>query len=151
MSAKKQNHLVKWIDSLKMKKKDVKFMWHGGKLKVDQIHHFLHNSYHNNNEDHYDGYHLDKELSGNRFQAYYNPENDHLVTVHRGTNSIHDWITDLKLGLFGSKNGKRFDHAKNQQRKSEGKYKTKNISVIGHSLGSVLAEESGKNANESLL
>ena len=113
-----QIHLVKWIDNLKNKKKDVKFSCHRGKLKVDQIHHFLHNSYHNNNDDHYDGYHLDKELSGNRFQAYYNPENDH-------------------LGVFGSKKGKRFDHAKAQQNKAQEKYKTKNVSVLGHSLGSV--------------
>jgi hypothetical protein len=132
-----QIHLVKRIDNLKNKKKDVKFSCRGGKLKVDQIHHFLHNSYHNNNDDHYDGYHLDKELSGNRFQAYYNPENDHLVTVHRGTQGVHDWMTDLSLGVFGSKKGKRFDHAKAQQNKAQEKYKTKNVSVLGHSLGSV--------------
>jgi hypothetical protein len=140
--------ILHWINKIKAQNKDVKFSYHGGKLKVNQIQHFLHNGYEKNKNDNYDGYQMDKELSGNRFQAYYHPENDHLVTVHRGTNSVHDWITDLKLGLFNSKSGKRFDHAKTQQKKAEEKYKTKNISVLGHSLGSTIAQENGKNANE---
>jgi hypothetical protein len=140
--------LLNWVDKLKSKHEDVKFSYHGGKLKVNQIQHFLHNSYQKNKNDNYDGYQMDKELSGNRFQAYYHPENDHLVTVHRGSQGIHDWINNVRYGLFNDKSSKRFQHAKEMQKKAEDKYSTKNVTIVAHSLGKQLAQEANKNNNE---
>lgn len=144
----KHLHMLKWAEDLKKKNKDVQYVSHGGKMKVNLINRFLHNSYNKKHDDNIDGYQKDAELSGTRFQAYYHPEKDHLVTVHKGTNSAQDWLTDLRLGLFNDKSGKRFKHAKQQQQKAEQKYNAQNVSVLGHSLGSTLAAESGKNANE---
>jgi hypothetical protein len=72
--AQKQIKLLNWIEKLKDQGKDVKFLVHGGKLQANQIHDFLHNSYQTKKADNIDGYIKDPELSGNRFQAYYNPE-----------------------------------------------------------------------------
>lgn len=144
----KQLKLLRWVDSLKKKGKDINFIHIGGKLSISSIHNFLHNSYAKKKENNIDGYKKDNELSGTRFQAYYHPENNHLVTVHKGTDSWQDWLTDLRLGLFNDKSGKRFKHAKEMQKKAEDKYKTDNVTVLGHSLGSKLAEEAGKNAKE---
>jgi hypothetical protein len=122
---------------------------HGGKLKVKDIKHFLQKSYDKNLENH-NGYNVDKELSGKRVQVYHNPNENHTVVVHKGTDSIHDWITDLKMG-FGNKNTTRFKHSKKIQNQAENKYINSKLSTLGHSLGSKLAEESSKNPNNEII
>ena len=122
---------------------------YGGKLKVSDIKHFLKKSYDKNLENHND-YNVDKDLSGTRVQVYHNPNLNHTVVVHKGTDSIHDWITDLRMGL-GNKNTKRFQHSKNIQNQAENKYTNSKISTLGHSLGSKLAEESNKNDNNEII
>ena len=53
----------------------ISYAMYGGKLKVSQIKHFLHSSYGKKNDlNNHDGYLVDKDLSGSRFQAYYHPE-----------------------------------------------------------------------------
>ena len=95
----------------------ISYAMYGGKLKVSQIQHFLHSSYGKKNDlNNHDGYLVDKDLSGSRFQAYYHPEKEHLVTVHRGTSGIHDMITDLRYAL-NNKSNKRFQHAKINNKK----------------------------------
>eukprot|EP01038_Epipyxis_sp_PR26KG_P007398 gene7398-10087_t len=123
----------------------------GGKVKVKDIKHFLKNSYEKdlNKHTNHGDYEIDKDLSGRRFQAYYNPNNNHLITVHRGTSGLNDWITDLNYA-FNNKNNKRFKHARDSQKKAEDKYSTKNISVLGHSLGKALAEHSNINHHEQI-
>ena len=123
-----------------MQNNEIQYSVIGGKLKVSQIKHFLHSSYGKKNDlQNHDGYLVDKDLSGSRFQAYYHPEKEHLVTVHRGTSGIQDMITDLRYAL-NNKSNKRFQHAKNQQQKAEQKYtNSKTVSVLGHSLGAELA------------
>jgi hypothetical protein len=139
-TAKKQVKLLHWIDRLKKANKDIHFEVKGKGLKVDDIHHFLHSSYQKNKTDH-EGYMLDKELSGDRFQTYYNPEKKHLITVHKGTQSVNDWITNVRYGLLNDKSANRFKHAEQMQKKAEETYKDRNhMSILGHSLGAKLAE-----------
>jgi hypothetical protein len=128
--------------------KPIKYTHVGGKLSVKNIKGFLKKSYSNKLEDH-DGYQVDKDLSGQRFQTYYNPEKNHVVTVHRGTAGIHDMLTDVGLA-FGYKKGKRFQFAKEQQRKADEKYANANKTVLGHSLGRALAEDANQHNNELL-
>ena len=99
---------------------------------------FLNNSYENNHLQNIDDYILDHSLSGKRAQVYSNPSGKSVV-VHRGTQGIHDLITDTGL-VFGYKS-KRFDHAKKIQSLANQKYGKDNVTTLGHSLGSVLAED----------
>ena len=94
----------------------IQYSCFGGKLSVKDTKTFLQKSYDNKLSDH-DDYKVDHELSGSRYQAYYHPEKQHLVTVHRGTANMADWLTDLKYA-FNHKS-KRFDHAKKKQQDHE--------------------------------
>jgi hypothetical protein len=94
----------------------------------------------------YDNYKVDKKLSGQRVQVYFNPEINKAVVVHRGTASIQDWGTNLAMS-FGHK-GKRFNHAKKIQDQAEEKYGKDNIITMGHSQGGRWAELLGRDTNE---
>eukprot|EP01038_Epipyxis_sp_PR26KG_P017718 gene17718-24687_t len=111
---------------------EIHYAYFGGKLAVKDIKHFLKSSYDKNLNDHGD-YKIDTSLSGSRAQVYHNPTKNHTVVVHKGTDSLNDWVTDLRLGL-GDRSGTRFKHAKDVQRKAEQKYGNSNISTLGHSL-----------------
>eukprot|EP01038_Epipyxis_sp_PR26KG_P008704 gene8704-11761_t len=123
---------------------------YGGVLRTGMIKRLLQKSYDDKLEGH-DGYEVDKQLSGKRFQAYYHPEENHLVCVHRGTADISDWMTDLRYA-FGNKS-KRFDYARQKQQEAEEKYKPFNakISILGHSLGGPLAEHAKTNEDADLI
>eukprot|EP01038_Epipyxis_sp_PR26KG_P011102 gene11102-14899_t len=67
-------------------------------------------SYNKKHTDHGD-YKLDQSLSGTRAQVYHNPHKNHTIVTHKGTDSIHDWITDLRLGLGHSLGSKLAEEA----------------------------------------
>jgi len=117
----------------------IKYTVCGEGLKAKDLKAFLHKSYDNKLQDH-GHYKVDKSLSGQRVQVYHNPINNHTVIAHRGTKGIHDVLTDAKL-MFGMKNNNRFNYSKKIQKQAEEKYKDSNITTLGHSLGSKLAEE----------
>jgi hypothetical protein len=118
----------------------------GGKLSSQDLQALLKKSYEGNLADH-NNFKVDKELSGQRVQVYFNPTNSQTVVVHRGTASANDWITNANYAL-GNKNTTRFKHAEKVQRKAEAKYGTSNLTTIGHSLGSRLSEDFGKRGKE---
>eukprot|EP01038_Epipyxis_sp_PR26KG_P018513 gene18513-26143_t len=128
---------------------DANYILMGGKMKVKDIKNLLKKSY-DKNLDNYEDYNVDKSLSGRRAQVYHNPNKNHTVIVHKGTDSLNDWITDLRMGL-GNKSTKRFQHAKKIQQQAEEKYKESKISTLGHSLASKLAEESSTNPNNEII
>lgn len=142
--------LEKFFNNLLKQKISYKII--GGKMKVNTLHKMLNNSYEKKHKqhNHLDGYTLDKHLSGDRAQVYYNHDTNHLVVAHRGTKGIHDVITDMKL-MLGMKNNKRFKHGKKITDDAIKKYDTDNISVIGHSLGHSLAKEANKKHNAELI
>ena len=110
------------------------------------IKNLLNSSYSNKLSD-IDDFKIDKDLSNQIVQVYYNPITGQAVVVHRGTAGINDVIVDTKL-LFGFKNNNRFNDARKIQNLAESKYGPKNVSTIGHSLGAAIAEDVGKNSKE---
>jgi len=92
---------------------------------------------------------IDRQLSGQRAQVYYNPKTGQAVVVHRGTAGMHDWITDARM-LFGDKKSKRFKHGEKVQKEAEQKYGKNIVTTIGHSLGSSIAERVGQDSHEVL-
>jgi hypothetical protein len=120
----------------------------GGKISISSLKGLLNKSY-DKTPDNYLDYEVDKELSGQRVQVYKNKKTGEVVVSHRGTQGIHDIGTDLKYALgFDLHNTERFKHAQDIQRKAEAKYGAKNITTIGHSLGSKLARDVGQNSKE---
>lgn len=124
----------------------------GGFLKGSVLKDFLKNSYKNKNDqsNNLHGFKRNEKLSGNRVQVYHNNENNKTIVAHRGTKDLNDVITDVKLALFprSYKNSKRYQHSKNIQEQAEQQYGKDNITTIGHSLGSKLASDLGKNTKE---
>ena len=86
---------------------------------------------------------LDKSLSGNRAQVYFDGEK--ATVVHRGTQDFSDIITDGLAGIGIETN--RFKHGKKIEDKAIKKYGKDNITSVGHSLGGLIAERSNKKIN----
>jgi hypothetical protein len=124
---------------------------HGGKVLVNDLYSMIKNGYTENKNDYINGYEMDKDLSGNRAQVYHNPETNHTVVSHRGTQGMQDYITDLCYALVNDKHSKRFQHAKDIQQQAENKYGADNVTSIGHSLAKALANEAGQNSKEIIM
>lgn len=121
-------------------------MLKGGSLSPDQIQGFLKKSYEKNPSS-FNDYQIDKSLSGERVQVYYNPALRQAVVVHRGSQGAKDWLVN-DVGLVVGYRGNRFSHAQDIQNKAEKKYGAKNVTTLGHSLGAKVAEEVGQNSKE---
>lgn len=132
---------ISYKEAMKQAKPSYKKM--GGSLTALETKDLLNSSYNKKNKD-YGDYKIDKQLSGKRTKVYYNEKENKPVIVHRGTKSIQDVGTDIGLA-FGYR-GKRFEHAKKMQKKAEKKYGTENLHTLGHSLGGIIAEETGANS-----
>ncbi len=117
----------------------------GAGLPASDIKNLLNKSYDKNPES-YGDYEVDKSLSGQRVQVYYNPLIKKAIVVHRGTASIQDWGTNLWMA-FGIK-GKRYNQAKKIQNAAEAKYGKKNVITMGHSQGGRWAELLGRDTGE---
>ena len=120
----------------------------GGKLAAHDMSDLLAASYDKKIHDVGD-FKIDRQLSGQRVQVYYNPKTGQAVVVHRGTAGMHDWITDARM-LFGDKKSKRFKHGEKVQKEAEQKYGKNIVTTIGHSLGSAIAERVGQDSHEVL-
>eukprot|EP01040_Poterioochromonas_malhamensis_P000306 gene306-323_t len=123
---------------------------YGKGLKASQLQKMIKNGYSSKKDKKIDGYELDPELSGNRVQVYHNPQTNHTVVNHRGTQGVQDWMTDFRLALLNDKSSKRFKYSKQQQQLAEQKYKDADITTIGHSLGAKVAEDANKNKHEQI-
>ena len=123
----------------------------GSGLHADDLKGLLNKSYEKTPTD-YKDFVVDKELSGQRVQVYYNKKTNQVIVAHRGTAGIVDWLTDLRTSLFNDTSNKRFDYSKNQQKKAYEKYSALNPDVkfvtIGHSLGAKLAKHASDGKDE---
>ena len=81
----------------------------GGAINTDELKQILKSTYEKDKKDIGD-YKIDKQLSGLRAKVYTNKETGKNVIAIRGTQGIHDMITDANL-LFDNKNTNRFKHA----------------------------------------
>jgi len=118
----------------------------GGSLNPDVMKNLLKQSYEKGLKD-YEDFKIDKSLSGARTQVYFNSLSGQAVVVHRGSQGIKDWVVN-DAGLLVGYRGERFTHAKEIQKKAEKKYGKENVTTLGHSLGSKIAEEVGKDSKE---
>lgn len=94
-------------------------------------------------------YLLDKSLSGKRAKVYVSASNPKKVAViHRGTQSVTDWVKTNVPMIAGYEGGNRFKHGKKVQKAAQKKYGKENITTMGHSLGGRIAEKFGKNTHQ---
>lgn len=121
----------------------------GSGLPAGDLKELLKRSY-NKTPSSFGDYILDKELSGQRGQVYWNEKMGKAVVVHRGTKGFQDMVTDLRYTL-GDKSSKRFKKAKDIQNKANAKYGKDNVITAGHSLGSVLGETAVKDKDQELI
>lgn len=120
----------------------------GGKVSARDLQGLLKESYNPKNVD-YGDWEIDKSLSGQRAKVFTHKGTKEVAVVHRGTKGIHDWGTDLKYALgFNISKTDRVKHGVDIQKKAEAKYGKENVSTLGHSLGSVVAREAGKDSKE---
>lgn len=120
----------------------------GGKVSARDLQGLLKESYNPKNVD-YGDWEIDKSLSGQRAKVFTHKGTKEVAVVHRGTKGIHDWGTDLKYALgFNINKSDRVKHGIDIQKKAEAKYGKENVSTLGHSLGSKIAREAGKDSKE---
>jgi hypothetical protein len=86
------------------------------------------------------GYDLDKSLSNDNQQVWYNPKKNKLLYTIAGTHNLNkDVGTDIYLGLGKLKSTNRYKEADMTLKKAQEKYKPKHTDINGHSLGSSIA------------
>jgi len=120
-------------------------------IKASSLKHFLLNSYAkiNKQSPEIDGYQRDDSLSGRRHQVYYNPSTGKAIISHRGTEgTLKDWSNNLAYATGLYHHTDRYHVARDAQNKAEGKYGSQNVTTIGHSQGSMLAGDVGKNSKQ---
>lgn len=110
----------------------------GGSLKVNDIKMFIEDSK-NEQPNEFGEWIPDYDLSTEYVKVYTNKNNNQVVIMHRGTKDMYDVLTDVGL-IFNHKKGLRFDASQQIQQLAEQKYKPENITVLGYSLGGLLAE-----------
>jgi hypothetical protein len=89
------------------------------------------------------GYVRDNELSSGDHQAYFNKKTGKLLFNVTGTHNLSDVVTDGYLAFGGLKSTNRYKEADKMLSKAKEKYKPTSTSVIGHSLGSSIAQNIG--------
>ena len=93
-----------------------------------------------------DGYIKDLQLSNHNQSIFYNKKKNKLLNSVAGTHNVKDVLTDVWLAVGGLKSTNRYKEAKNTLEKAKRKYNPKETAVVGHSLGSSIAQGiAGKN------
>jgi hypothetical protein len=90
------------------------------------------------------GYKLDKDLSNDNEQVYYNPNQNKLLYNVSGTHNLKDVGTDVYLALGKLKNTNRYKEADETLKKAKAKYNINNAIVTGHSLGASIVQNIAK-------
>jgi len=120
----------------------------GGKISARNLQGLLKQSYNPKNEN-FGDYEIDNSLSGQRVKVYKNKNTGEVSVVHRGTKGLSDWGNNIKYALgLDLTNNDRFNHSRDIQKKAEDKYGKENVSTLGHSMGSKIAREVGKDSKE---
>jgi len=120
----------------------------GGKISVNHLQKFLSNSYSKKPEQNIDNYLLDESLTNDTAKVYHDPKTGHAVITHKGTQGISDWGNNLAYATGLYKFTNRYKQGQKTQKATENKYGSKNVSTLGHSQGSILSRELGKNSKE---
>ena len=115
----------------------------GGELSSDDLQKILTNSYAKDIQD-IDDYKLDRDLSNNLSQVYFNPKTNKSVIAHTGSNNLSDWGSNLKYALGFTP---EFEKRKKIQEQAYNKYGD-NLITVGHSRGARAAEELARHNSE---
>lgn len=86
------------------------------------------------------GYQLDKSLSNDNEQVYYNPNDKKLLYNVTGTHNLKDAGTDVYLALGKLKDTNRYKEADETLKKAKAKYGVNNATITSHSLGGTIAQ-----------
>lgn len=86
------------------------------------------------------GYKIDKDLSNDNQQVYYNPNEKKLLYNVAGTHNNKDKLTDVYLAFGGLKNTDRYKSADETLKKAKSKYGVTNATITSHSLGGSIAQ-----------
>jgi len=114
----------------------------GGKISIKNLKNILNDSYSKTGND-IDDYKIDKELTDDVIKVYRNDKTNEVVMAPKGTSSLNDVATDIKM--FAGIKDKRFLSAKEKLDKVKAKYPTNKIDLVGHSLAGKVVEEIGAN------
>lgn len=131
-----------------------KIVRNGGAVSASAFKKILNNTYKKDRPNDIPGYTIDNSLSGQRVKTYVNNDTGEVVFAVRGTKGMKDVLTDMKLFFTPKSKLKkldRFKHADKVLKEAEQKYGAENISVIGHSLGSKIAETIGSEKNKNII
>lgn len=122
----------------------------GGKLSISNFQKMLKESYSKKPEEKIDNFIYDPEVSTDRAKVYHNPETGQTTITHTGTDTPTDWLNNIAIATNTYKYTDRYKKGKKAQEATEKKYGKENVSTLGHSQGSRLAEIHGKNSKEIL-
>jgi len=86
------------------------------------------------------GYKIDKDLSNDNQQVYFNPNEKELLYNVTGTHNLTDVGTDIYLGLGKLKDTSRYKQADQTLKKAKAKYGVSSATVTGHSLGASVSQ-----------
>jgi hypothetical protein len=92
-------------------------------------------------------YVLDKSLSNDNQKVFYNPKTKKLLVAVAGTHNLKDGVTDVYLAAGKLKETNRYKEAKRVLETARKLYPSasKNVDIVGHSLGGSIASRIGKN------
>ena len=132
----------------KISKSPKEHILNGGGLKASSLQMLLESTYTGNEVE---GFTIDKSISSNETRVFVSNASPHVIVAHTGTYNTADWGNNLAYavgGDFAYKQTPRFKRAERVQKLAEKKYNPANITTIGHSQGSLLAQLLGKNTFE---
>jgi hypothetical protein len=114
----------------------------GGKISIGNLKNILNDSYTKTGNDIND-YKIDRDLTDDTIKVYKNDKTNEVVVAPKGTSSLGDVATDVKI--FAGIKDKRFLSAKEKLDKVKAKYPDSKIDLVGHSLAGKVVEEIGGN------
>jgi len=89
-------------------------------------------------------YKIDKDLSNDNQQVFYNDKKKKLLFTVAGTHNLKDVGTDVWLAAGHLKDTNRYKEAGSTLEKAKAKYNPVNTTITGHSLGGAIAGYIGK-------
>ena len=128
-----------------------KYPFKGGSISANNLKQFIEASYapQQIKKENINGYILDKELTQPTATVYYNPNTNHCIVVHRGTEgTVKDWSNNAVYAMGSYNMTDRFKQGRDTQVKAQNKYGIGNVSTVGHSQGAILARKLGKDSKE---